>query len=62
MKYYIITAISKLTGEREPCSIPMAKSTAMELVLKHLSDTAEDSDYYDYNVEPYKDTQLYLSL
>ena len=50
---YVITGISRLTGEREACSIPIHKSTARLLLQRWKSKPAHKRDYLYLRVEAY---------
>ena len=50
---YVVTGISRLTGEREACSIPASRLTAYRLLYKWMAKPARKRSYLRLKVEPY---------
>lgn len=50
---YVITGISRLTGEREVASIPIHESTAKELLKQWKDVKARHRVYLRLRIEPY---------
>lgn len=50
---YVITGISRLTGEREECSTPIHESTAKKLLARWKGEPAHKRDYLRLRIEPY---------
>lgn len=50
---YVITGISRLTGEREEISIPIHESTAKKLLSRWKGEPAHKRDYLRLRMEPY---------
>lgn len=50
---YVVTGISRLTGEREACTIPIHKSTAHLLCKRWMTKSARKRSYLRLRVEPY---------
>lgn len=50
---YVVTGISRLTGEREACSIPVHKVTADSCLHSWKQKPARKRDYLYLRVEPY---------
>lgn len=53
---YVVTGISRLTGEREACTIPVHKSTAHLLCKRWMTKPARKRDFLRLKVEPYNQT------
>ena len=50
---YVVTGISRLTGEREACSLPAGRVTAGWLLHKWMAKPARKRSYLRLKVEPY---------
>lgn len=50
---YVVTGISRLTGEREACSIPVHRSTAEKLLRRWKQEPASKRDFLRLRMEPY---------
>lgn len=53
---YVITGISRLTGDREEISIPIHESTAKKLLARWKGVRARRRDYLRLRMEPYSPT------